>query len=102
LDESSRFIEEDSNGDLWMSHPYRGVFRVENLNSAEKPVVIELGTKDGLPSSRNNHVFKVKNEIFVCAEKGIYHYDPVSKMLVVHETLNGLIGPDVKTRRLFE
>lgn len=102
LPESSRFIEEDSDGHLWMSHPYRGVFRIEGLGPNESPTVIELATDDGIPSTQNNHVFKIKNEILVCAEKGILTYNPTNKMLEPNTQFNELIGADVKTRRLFE
>jgi len=102
IEESSRFLEEDTNGDLWMSHPYRGVFRIEKLNTSESPVIITLGSDDGLLSNTNNHVFKIKGELLVCAEKGIYYYDPSTKKLLFHEQLNELLGAETKTRRLFE
>ena len=68
--ESARFVAVDNNNIIWVSHPYRGVYKLQ-LDS-----VARLYTdKDGLPSSLNNHVYKVKNRIVIATEKGVYEYN---------------------------
>lgn len=68
--ESSRFVEVDSNN-IWISHPYRGVFKIDLSNYA----VTKFSREDGLPSDLDNHVFKLQNKIVFATPKGIYEYN---------------------------
>lgn len=82
LNTSARFIEYDSVAKvLWMSHPYRGVYRVSMPGN-----IVRLFTQsEGLPSSLNNHVFKINNQILVATIKGVYSYNATEKRFVVYE-----------------
>jgi len=72
--ESSRFFAIDNNDHIWVSHPYHGVYRiVKNANGTFTNT--SFGTQQGLPSLLNNHVFKVKNEVVIATEKGVYNYN---------------------------
>ena len=67
---SARFlaIEHDT---LWVSHPYRGVYKIIPATGG-----VKLYTdKDGLPSALNNHIYTLKDKVLVATEKGIYEYD---------------------------
>ena len=69
---SSRFVEVDSTHKiLWVSHPYRGVYKISLTDYSYTLYT----SKNGLPSSLNNHVFKIKNTILIATEKGIYQYN---------------------------
>lgn len=72
--ESSRYIAVDNDGAYWVSHPYHGVFRIvkNEYNSFSTNMYTD---KNGLPSLLNNHVYKIKNEIVVATEKGVYRYN---------------------------
>ncbi len=73
--ESSRFIALDKQHNIWVSHPYHGVFRITRTKDGG----YQIGTysdKKGLPSALNNYVFKIKNDLLLATEKGIYTYDP--------------------------
>ncbi len=71
LNTSARFAEYDpAQKSLWVSHPYRGVYKIL-LN----PVTTRLyNNKSGLPSALQNHIFKVNNQVVVATEKGVYEY----------------------------
>ncbi|MDX1684871.1 MAG: triple tyrosine motif-containing protein [Saprospiraceae bacterium] len=100
LDESSRFIAIE--GDvIWMSHPYHGVFRYDRSGQNIKTESFPKGD-NGLPSTLQNHVFKVRNEVLVCAEAGIYTYDDSLGIFQLDEGWTALFDPDEKVRRLFE
>jgi ligand-binding sensor domain-containing protein/DNA-binding CsgD family transcriptional regulator len=72
--ESARFVAVDNDNTIWVSHPYRGVYRIR-LNDP-RDSTIKLYTKtEGLPSALKNHVYKIKNRIVVATEKGIYEYN---------------------------
>ena len=72
--ESSRFVSIDKYENIWVSHPYHGVYKITtNPDGSHK---FKLYThKNGLPSTLNNHIYKIKNEVVVATEKGVYSYN---------------------------
>jgi ligand-binding sensor domain-containing protein/DNA-binding CsgD family transcriptional regulator len=73
--ETSRFVAIDKYNQIWVSHPYHGVYKISG--SRETKDSIKLYTEmQGLPSTLNNHVFKIKNEVIVATEKGVFEYVP--------------------------
>ncbi len=74
FDESSRFVTMDKYDNIWVSHPYHGVFKIRK-NSNNVYASTPYTSKNGLPALLNNHVFKIKNEMVVATEKGIYNYN---------------------------
>jgi len=74
FNESSRFLVVDNNNTVWVSHPYRGVYKIQ-FSTAHTPVVKLYAQNNGLPSSLNNHVYKVKNRVLIATEKGVYEYN---------------------------
>ncbi len=72
--ESARFLVIDNNNTIWVSHPYRGVYKIQ-LSAANEYIVKLYTAANGLPSSLNNHIYKVKNRIVIATEKGIYEYN---------------------------
>ena len=74
FEESSRFIALDADDNIWVSHPYHGVYKLIKKNNGQFQKHIYT-TANGLPSNLNNHVYKIRNEVVVATEKGIYVYD---------------------------
>ncbi len=72
--ESSRFLAIDKYDNIWVSHPYHGVFKSTKENSGTY-TTYTYTDKKGLPSSLNNHVYKIKNEVVVATIKGVYVYN---------------------------
>jgi len=102
FNESSRFVVSTTNGDFWISHPYRGVFKVRNDKSSKKLDVKAYGKQDGLPFNIGNHAFHIWGKTIVCSEKGIFEYVPSTDRFQPYEDLNNIFGSDTKVRRLFE
>ena len=74
FNESSRFVALDKYDNIWVSHPYHGVYRI--MAAKDGQYTTQLYTnKNGLPSTFNNHVYKIKNEVVVATEKGIFLYN---------------------------
>lgn len=98
--ESSRFVTIDENDHIWISHPYHGVYEV--AQSADgKYNVTTYTNQHGLPSILNNHVYKVKNEVVVATEKGVYVFDHKTKKFQPSEFYKKIIG-DQSVRYLKE
>jgi ligand-binding sensor domain-containing protein len=73
--ESSRFLEEDESGRIWVGHPYKGIYRIKlnsDLNTAQ--LVKLYGVKDGLPAETENYVFSTDLGLSFCTSKGIFRY----------------------------
>lgn len=89
--ESSRFVTIDENDDIWISHPYHGVYQL--VPSVDGKYTITTYTNQhGLPSLLNNHVYKIKNEVVVATEKGVYMFDQKSKKFLPSAFYQKIIG----------
>lgn len=102
FEESSRFVEIDRQGDIWIAHPYRGVFRVIPAEDLLRSEVIPYGEQDGLPSDLHNHLFKIGGEIVFCGARGIFYFDKQQQRFLPNARFNSMFGPDTKVRRLQE
>lgn len=92
--ESSRYIQTDNNI-IWVSHPYRGIYKISNN-------AVNLFTKkDGLPADLDNHVFKIKNKIVFATSAGIYEYDAPTNKIIKAKGYTSLFG-DLPIRYLHE
>lgn len=72
--ESSRFVAIDKQDNIWVSQPYHGIYRIfkgANGSYSHKSYTVE----NGLPSTLNNHIYKVKNEVLAATENGVYTYN---------------------------
>jgi ligand-binding sensor domain-containing protein/DNA-binding CsgD family transcriptional regulator len=69
FNESARFIETDAEGNIWVSHPYKGIYKI-----SENKIALYTD-KNGLPSTYNNHIYKIRNRIVTATEKGIFEFD---------------------------
>ncbi|MCX6208232.1 MAG: triple tyrosine motif-containing protein [Bacteroidetes bacterium] len=74
FDESSRFVAIDQYNNIWVSHPYHGVYKISKYNNATSTKTIYTNNK-GLPSNLNNHIYKIRNEVVVATENGVYSYN---------------------------
>ncbi|MGI9138928.1 MAG: triple tyrosine motif-containing protein [Sediminibacterium sp.] len=72
--QSSRYVAVDDATHIWVSHPFHGVYKLAKENTSIEKVKVYTHS-NGLPSTLNNHVFKIKNEILIATEKGVYGYN---------------------------
>ncbi len=91
FDESSRFIVADNNDMLWVSHPYHGVFRIQENKDGSRQV-FSYNEKKGLPSVLNNHAYHIKNELVIATEKGAYVYNKAKDNFEVSAFYYKLLG----------
>ena len=75
IDESSRIMTQDAAGNVWIGHPYRGVYKVRLDVERKRVKDIKLyNSKDGFPSD-NILVFKVGDAVVFASDSGIYEYN---------------------------
>lgn len=77
FNESSRIMEQDDEGNIWMTHGYKGVYKL-TLNQAMDTVDVTFyGIINGLPSNLWINVWKINNRLLFTTELGIYTYNPI-------------------------
>jgi DNA-binding CsgD family transcriptional regulator len=91
FNESSRFVAIDKNNNIWVSHPYHGVFKTgKNKNGSYTTAIYT--DKNGLPSILDNHVYKIKNEVVVATVKGVFIYNPSKDIFEPSPFYNKILG----------
>ncbi|HYC85012.1 MAG TPA: triple tyrosine motif-containing protein, partial [Chryseosolibacter sp.] len=74
--ESFRILEEDQSGNFWLSHPHKGLFRLNLHDSLSRFNAVKFyNDSSGLPSSFNNYVSKIDSVIVFLTENGIYRFN---------------------------
>lgn len=94
INESLRFIIYDAKSNtIWASHPYRGIYRFK-LTADHKKIERTwlFNQKNGLPSSLNNYIAKIKGNIIVATETGIYEFDEARQQFFPSKTLTPIFG----------
>lgn len=73
--ESSRIQTWDEYGNLWITHGYKGIYRVRLNEKMDSVIQVSLyNSKHGLPSDLGNSVFNLDGNIYASTEEGIYKF----------------------------
>jgi len=91
FNESARFIVVDNKNNIWVSHPYKGVYKISRIGNSTKSTFLYTDKK-GLPSTFNNHIYQVKNRMVVGSEKGIYEYNYTSDKFEISKFFEPIFG----------
>ena len=103
LNESCRIMVRDSDGIIWVSHPYRGVYRIEwQPEQKEKLKVQFLDSRQGLPSNLNNYVYEIAGKAVFATNKGVYRYDKVTGKFIPDQDFIKNLGADRRVKYLKE
>jgi DNA-binding CsgD family transcriptional regulator len=89
FDEPSRYVEQDNKGQIWVSHAYKGIYKV-TLSADNKRVVSQkyYDKQSGLPDSYNVGVFNLDNRIVFSSDSGFYVYDDITDRFYKYQQLN--------------
>ncbi len=94
FNESFRIFEEDENGDVWMSHGFKGIYKISLNNELDSVIGYRFFTsKDGLPTNYNLNVFKIKNRIIFTSKQGVYEYNAQKENFEKSVFFNQLLQP---------
>jgi len=101
--ESARIFEEDEEGFIWISHAYRGLYRLK-LNSEGDGIddVKRYNSQQGLPDDLYLTVSKIRGEIVFTASKGIYKFISDDDVFKPHKGLSELIGNEANVLKIME
>ncbi|WP_210463563.1 triple tyrosine motif-containing protein [Rufibacter roseolus] len=95
LDESSRVLAFDKDGELWMAHGYKGIFRIKLDQKQEKIASVRFyNSKNGLPSDQLVNMEKIGNELIFPALVGVYRFDKAKDRFVEDKQYSKLFAPN--------
>ena len=103
FEETSRVIEIDNTGNIWMAHGYKGIFKLELNEDLDSVINIDFYNENkGFPSSLFINLFKIKNEIIFGTEFGAYYYNSELDTMLVHSFYKEVLGTERHIRLLKE
>jgi ligand-binding sensor domain-containing protein/DNA-binding CsgD family transcriptional regulator len=99
--EPSRYVEQDAKGQIWVSHAYKGVYKI-TLSSDLKRVVSKkyYDKRSGLFDSYNVNVFNLDNRIVFSSDDGFYVYDDISDKFERYQQLNKMLGTFASSNKI--
>jgi len=91
--EPSRYVEQDSKGQIWVSHAYKGIYKL-TLSTDLKKVTSKVyyDSRYGLPGSYNVNVFDLDNRVVFTSDSGFYVYDDITDRFFKYTQLNKKLG----------
>jgi DNA-binding CsgD family transcriptional regulator len=94
-DQSSHYIALDAHGDIWISHGYKGIYRVktDSLFTIAKDIRF-YDTRDGLPTKVGNNLFRLHSGLVIGSKKGVYRFNDHTSKFEPDSTLKQLITGD--------
>ncbi|MBS1529920.1 MAG: transcriptional regulator, partial [Bacteroidetes bacterium] len=99
--EPSRYVEQDSKGQVWVSHAYRGIYKVTLSPDLKKALSVKYyGSGFGLPGSYNVNVFNLDNRIVFSSDSGFYVYDDISDHFEKYGQLNKTLGSFAQSNKI--
>ncbi|MEL7145662.1 MAG: triple tyrosine motif-containing protein [Bacteroidota bacterium] len=87
LSESSRIFEFENDSILWMTHGYKGAFRIK-LRGDTIYSVSKYDGQHGFPSNLLINVYKIDGELIFTGETGIHQYNQEKDFFEPHPFLN--------------
>lgn len=103
FEESARVFEEDEVGNIWVSHAYKGLYRLTPNLTSQSFVEVELfSSSNGLPGNLYINVAKIRNELVFTTPSGVFQYDRAQNQFNRHTDFSKIFGPDRNIHRLIE
>lgn len=97
FNESSRVIAEDDSGNLWVTHGYKGAFKLTLSAQYDSVTSVKYyGREKGFPSNLLINVYPVRNELVFTNESGVFRYDPASDAFVHDDLFTPLLDSAVQ------
>ncbi len=91
--EPSRYVEQDHKGNIWVSHAYKGLYRITLSSDFKQALKVKyFDETNGLPNSFNINTFNLENRIVFSTDSGFYIYDDITNKFSKYKELNQKLG----------
>jgi ligand-binding sensor domain-containing protein/DNA-binding CsgD family transcriptional regulator len=99
--EPSRYVEQDSKGQIWVSHAYKGIYKITLSADLKRAVAVKYYDKRfGLPDSYNVNVFNLDNRIVFSSDSGFCIYDDIADRFYKYQQLNKKLGTFASSNKI--
>ncbi|HYG40480.1 MAG TPA: triple tyrosine motif-containing protein [Cytophagales bacterium] len=101
--EPSRYVEQDNKGQVWVSHAYKGIFKL--TLSEDLTTVISsknYDEKSGLPTTYNVNIFNLEDRLVFSSDSGFYVFDAISDKFFRYEQLNQMLGSFSRSNKIIK
>ena len=78
LNISSRVMLLDNDHNLWVSHPYKNLYKISFNEDYTSSSIKAYDSKDGFNTDQRNYAFSINGNCIITNETGIYEYIPES------------------------
>ena len=89
---SARFFEVLNEGEIWVNHEYKGVYRLQTDPDYENLLSVVLDTT--IPKGRGSGLLKIDGKIVYSYEKGVYSRGKGEKAFILDSVLTRLNPPE--------
>lgn len=101
FEESSRVIETDKNGNIWIAHGYKGIFKLKLNDTFDAVSDVQFYNQTaGFPSSLFLNTFKINDQILFGTTKGVYKQNTSSKKMIPDPLFKKYLGMENHIRLL--
>ncbi|MDQ3289743.1 MAG: hypothetical protein M3Q05_00480, partial [Bacteroidota bacterium] len=101
--ESSRVMEEDEAGNIWISHVYKGIYKLKLSLGLDKVQSLKFYNKQhGFPSNLFINVFKINNQLVFTGETGVYQYNKQNDRFEENEEFSKYFDKNGHIRKLIQ
>ncbi|QMU28270.1 ligand-binding sensor domain-containing protein [Adhaeribacter radiodurans] len=101
--ESSRVMEEDEFGNIWVGHVYKGIYKLKLSESLDKVQNLKFyNNRHGFPSNLFINVFKINNQLVFTGESGIYQYNKQKDRFEENEEFSKYFDKNTHIRKLIQ
>lgn len=102
-DQSSHYFDQDVSGNLWVSHGYKGVFRIQADSLWKRVIKVTFyDTKSGLPKEIGNNLFHFQNGWVVATRNGVYRFDDKKSRFTPDSAINQLLSGNKYVDYIFQ
>jgi ligand-binding sensor domain-containing protein/DNA-binding CsgD family transcriptional regulator len=102
FEESSRIILQEDGGNIWMSHGYKGIYKLQLNDDLTEVKYRFYSNNDGLPTNLLNSVYKIGGRIIFTTEYGIYIYNSENDRFEKDQLINPYFEEDFLITSLVE
>ena len=86
--ESSRIMLYDNQENLWISHPYKFVYRVDFNEDLSAETIHTYTADNGFKTNNRNYVYNINDICYLANETGVYMYKSEVDSFVISPVLN--------------
>ncbi|MFC4211414.1 triple tyrosine motif-containing protein [Pedobacter lithocola] len=97
----SRYVEQDNKGEIWVSHAYKGLYKLKLSNDYSTVISNKYyDEKSGLPSNYNLNLFNLEEKIVFASNSGFFTYDNLSDRFSKYNVLNSALGSFASSNKI--